>query len=131
VITSSNVKDYLKSKIDGVDRWYSGSLRSNDVKGICVYSKPSMGTNKVCVGGLENTSTFIQGYSVLIHWTKNTIETELKSMEIYNALWGQNPVINGHRVIKIDLRDANPIGLGVDDNGIYEYVINFDILYER
>ena len=52
-------------------------------------------------------------------------------MEIYNALWGQNPVINGHRVIKIDLRDANPIGLGVDDNGIYEYVINFDILYER
>ncbi len=51
MITSSNVKDYLKSKIDGVDRWYSGSLRSNDVKGICVYSKPSMGTNKVCVGG--------------------------------------------------------------------------------
>ena len=90
-----------------------------------------MGTNKVCVGGLENTSTFIQGYSVLVHWTKNTIETELKSMEIYNALWGQNPVINGHRVIKINLRDANPIGLGVDDNGIYEYVINFDILYER
>lgn len=131
MITASNVKDYLKGSIDGVNNWFSGSLRSNKEKGICIYSKQAMGRNKVCLGGLDNTSTFVQGYSILIHWNKNASESEQKAMEVYEALWGQNPVINKHKVIKIDLRDANPIGVGVDDNGIYEFVINFDFLYER
>ena len=117
MITASNVKDYLKGSIDGVNNWFSGSLRSNKEKGICIYSKQAMGR--------------VQGYSILIHWNKNASESEQKAMEVYEALWGQNPVINKHKVIKIDLRDANPIGVGVDDNGIYEFVINFDILYER
>lgn len=131
MITASNVKDYLKDKIDGVNNWYSGSLRSDGGKGICVYSKAAMGGNKVCLGGVENTSTFAQGYSILIHWNKNANESEEKSMEVYKALWGKNPVINKHKVVNINLRDANPICIGVDDNGIYEFVINFDILYER
>lgn len=131
MITASNVKDYLKGRIDGVNNWYCGSLRSNKEKCICVYSKQAMGRNTICLGGLDNTSTFVQGYSVLVHWNKNANDSEQKAMEVYRTLWGQDPVINNHKVIKIDLRDANPIGLGVDDNGIYEFVINFDILYER
>lgn len=131
MITASNVKDYLKSKIDGVANWYSGSLRADREKGVCVYSKQAMGSNIVCVGGLENTSTFVQGYAILVHWNKNASDSEQMAMDIYSALWGQNPTINNHRVIKINLRDANPIGIGVDDNGIYEFVINFDIVYER
>ena len=131
MITASNVKDYLKDKIDVVNNWYSGSLRSNSEKGICVYSEQAMSRNEVCIGGLDNTSTFVQGYSILIHWNKNAKESEEKAMEVYESLWGQNPVINKYKVIKINLRDANPICIGVDDNGIYEFVINFDILYER
>lgn len=131
MITASDVKEYLKSQINGVNNWYSGSLRDSKEKGICVYSKPAMSKNKVAVGGIDNTSTFVQGYAILIHWNKNAKTSEEKAMEIYTQLWGSNPVINGHRIIKIDLRDANPVSVGVDDNGIYEFVINFDILYER
>ena len=79
MITASNVKDYLKGSIDGVNNWFSGSLRSNKEKGICIYSKQAMGRNKVCLGGLDNTSTFVQGYSILIHWNKNANESEQKA----------------------------------------------------
>lgn len=131
MITASDIKDYLKSHITGVNNWYSGSLRDNLEKSMCVYSKESMSNNKLAIGGKDSTSTFNQGYSVLIHWNKNAKESELKAMEVYNKFFGENPTINNHEVVEFDMRNSNPISVGVDDNGIYEFVINFDCLYKR
>ncbi|MDY5480181.1 MAG: minor capsid protein [Peptostreptococcus porci] len=131
MITASDIKDYLKLHISGVNSWFSGSMRDNGEKCICVYSKESMGLNTISMGGKENTSTFNQGYAILVHWNKNAKESELKAMEVYDRLWGENPTINNHEVVRFSMRNSNPVGVGTDDNGIYEFVINFDCLYKR
>lgn len=129
MITASDVKDFLKTKIVDVNNWYGGALKNSDEKGICVYSKPAMGKNLYAIG--QKHSIKLNGFSILIHWNKNYKESEIKSAEVYEVLNNINSSIAGHRIIKTDFRTSNPVGVGVDENNIYEFVIYFDLHYER
>jgi len=56
----------------------------------------------------------------------------VKAQEIYKALHGlTNVEIANKRVIQFNMRDPEPIPLGVDDSGIFEYVIDLEIIHER
>lgn len=125
----SEVKDYLKTVID-CPQWYSGKIDATVEQCIGVYSVKGPAPN-IALGGLTNTSYSTKAISILVHWGKNSNVAEQKAQEVYNALFGQNAVIGGKRVIKFDMRTSEPIGVGTDGNGIYEYVIETVIYFER
>lgn len=129
MITLKDVREFLKTKID-CDNWYSGKIDASKDKCIGIYNMQG-GKPYIALGGLENTSYSTKAISILVHWTNNSNTAELKAQEVYNALFGQTGVIGGHRVIMFNTKTDEPISVGADSNGIFEYVINFEIKYER
>lgn len=130
MITISDFKDWLKNKID-CPNWFAGGLRTTVEKAIVIYNGRAF-INPMAIGGLQNSSYKGKGIRILIHWNKNVRETEIKAQEVYNLLHGMtNETIQGNRIVKIDMRDPEPIYLGVDDSGVFEYVIDLEIIYEE
>lgn len=129
-MTISDFRDWLKTKID-CSNWFAGGLRTTDEKAIVIYNGQAF-VNPMAIGGLQNSSYKGKGIRILIHWNKNVRESELKAQEVYDAINGlTNVEIANKRVIKFNMRDPEPVYLGVDDSGIYEYVIDLEIIYER
>ncbi len=130
MITISDFKDWLKTKID-CPNWFAGGLRTTDEKVIVVYNGNAF-INPMAIGGLQNSSYKGKGIRILIHWNKNVKESELKAQEVYNILHGlTNAEIAGKRVIQFNMRGPEPVYLGVDESGIFEYVIDLEIIYEK
>lgn len=128
-MTLANVKDFLKAHID-CPHWYVGKRDDAQAQSITVY--PTQGpASAIPIGGLNNSSYGTKSVSVLIHWGKSCTPAEEKAQEVYDCLFGQGGVIGGHEVIKFDLRTDAPLGVGTDDKGYYEYVINFVIYYKK
>lgn len=125
----SEVRDFLKTKID-CPQWYSGKIDASKEQCIGLYSVIGPKAN-IALGGLANTSYSTKAISILVHWGNNSNIAEQKAQEVFDALFGQDAVIGGKRVINFDMRTSEPINIGTDSNGIYEYVIETVIYYER
>lgn len=125
----SEVREWLKTKTS-CPQWYIGKIDGNMEQCIGIYNVQGPAPN-IALGGLANTSYSTKAISILVHWGKNADITEKKAQEIYNIFFGQDAVIGGKRVIKFDMKTSEPIGVGTDENGIYEYVIQTNIIYER
>lgn len=110
--------------------FFTGKIDSSIDNCIGIYNLSGSKPN-IAIGGLQNTSYAVKPISILVHWGKNSNAAELKAQEVFNKLFGQTAIINGHRVIQFDMRSSEPIDVGTDDNGIYEYVIQTNIFYER
>lgn len=129
MITLAEVRDFLKTKIE-CEHWYCGKIDSNQERCIGIYNVQGPAPT-IAIGGLSNTSTAVKVVSILVHWTKNNNTAEQKAHDVYNTLLGQDGTIGGKRVIMFDMITSEPVGVGTDDKGIFEYVINFKIIYER
>ncbi|MBU3205573.1 minor capsid protein [Clostridium algidicarnis] len=125
----SELREYLKTKIE-CPQWYIGKIDGTKEQCIGIYNvqgpKPS-----IALGGLANTSYSTKAISILVHWGKNANIAEQKAQEVYSVFFGQVATIGGKRIVKFDMRTSEPIGVGTDSNGIYEYVIETVIYYER
>lgn len=125
----SEVKDWLKTKVD-CPNWYVGKIDGSVDECIGVYSLEGIKPN-IAIGGLGNTSYTTKSVSILVHWGKYITPAEQKAQEVYDVLFGQNDVIGGKRVIEFDMRTSEPVGVGTDSNGTYEFVIEVNIIYKR
>lgn len=128
-MTLSDVKDYLKAHID-CGRWYVGKIDGNQEQCIGIYPTAPPAP-VIAIGGVKNTSYAMKAVSVLIHWGSSSTPAEEKAQEVFDLLYGQNPVIGGKEVVMIDFRTAEPMGVGTDSKGIYEYVINCVIYFRK
>lgn len=129
-MTIADFKDWLKTKID-CPTWYTGGLRSTEEKAIVVYNGQAF-INPMAIGGIQNSSYKGKGIRILVHWTKNVTESELKAQEVYKALHGlTNVEVAGKKIVQVNMRDPEPVYLGVDNSGIFEYVIDLEIIHER
>lgn len=129
MMTLKDIKDWLKGSLVA-DVWKIGAYDNANDKTICVRNLTS-NRNRIAVGGLSNTSTVVKGVSIVVHWNKNPDETERVAQEVHALFYGQNPTINGYRIVKCDMRSDEPISVGTDSNGIYEYVVELWITYMR
>lgn len=125
----SDVREFLKTKID-CPQWYSGKIDGSKEQCIGLYNVQGPAPN-LALGGLVNTSYSTKAISILVHWTKNCNIAEQKAQEVYNALFGQEATIGGKRVIKFDMKTPEPVAVGTDSNGVFEFVIETVIYYER
>lgn len=129
MMTLKEVKDFLKTQIEA-DNWKIGTYDNSKDKTICVRNLTS-NRNKLALGGLKNTSTRTKGVSIVTHWNKNPDETERISQQIHNVFYGQHPLINDKQVVLCEMRSDEPIFLGTDSSGVYEYVIELWITYKE
>ena len=129
MMTLKEVKDFLKTQVEA-DNWKIGTYDNSKDKTICVRNLTS-NRNKLALGGLKNTSTRTKGISIVVHWNKNPDETERISQQIHEAFYGQHPLINDKQVVLCEMRSDEPISLGTDSSGVYEYVIELWITYKE
>ncbi len=129
MMTLKDVKDWMKEQVPA-SVWKIGTYDNSKDKTICVRNLSSS-RNRLALGGLPNTSTSVKGISVVVHWNKNPDETERISQSIYALFYGTKPMIGAFQVIKCDMRNDEPVSVGTDENGVYEYVIELWITYHR
>lgn len=128
-MTLDDIKEWLKGTVQS-PRWYVGKINANDKQCIGIY--PTQGpAKKIPVGGTRNCSYNTKAVSILVHWGQDAVQAEAKAMEIYNILYGKRAIIDNYEVFMFDLRSGEPISVGTDDRGIYEYVINVVIYFKK
>ncbi|MGF7050414.1 hypothetical protein J2T13_004952 [Paenibacillus sp. DS2015] len=128
-MTLAEIRDWLKTQVD-CPQWYIGKIEGSKPQCIGLYNITGA-TPMIAIGGLDNTSYASKTVSILIHWSKNADTAERKAQEVYATLFGHSGEIAGKRVISFQMRTSEPISVGTDDEGIYEYVIEMTIIYER
>ena len=122
------VKDYLKTIIKDCDRWYIGKMDENQEKAIAIYSNKRQ---------LDSISKFknLQSYGILpitllLRWTKNYNTAETKANDIYELLDCSSFFIDDYRC-NINCLHDGPIDLGSDENGVYKFSIELNLLYRK
>ena len=132
MLTLSDVKDWLKTLQTG-EHFYCGKIDSKPEKTIGVYQRKPSGQLRMALGGLENTSYEVKQISVLVHWNQYASQTEEAAVSLFEKIRqaGESSLMVGDTQYFIRMEVPEPIDVGTDENGVYERVIWFDMIYER
>ena len=122
------VKDYLKTVIKDCDNWSVGKIDNNQEKAIAIY------TNRRKLDSLSKYKK-LQSYGILpitllLRWTKNYNTAETKANDIYELLDCNSFFIDNYRC-NINCLYDGPIDLGSDENGVYKFSIELNLLYRK
>lgn len=128
-MTLADIREFMKT-LDVADHYHIGRLNNKKERSLGVYSRARSGPP---VKGIGGTSTYdVKAVTVLLHWNENARETEEAAWALWNKLQDVMDVDAGEGHIQyLRLIVPEPIQVGTDQNGIYEYVIQFDVYYRR
>lgn len=127
-LSTGKVKDYLKTIITECKNWSIGKIDDNQEKAIAVY------TNRRQIESISKYKN-LQSYGILpitllLRWTKNYSTAETEANKIYELLDCSSFFIDNYKCSISCLYDG-PIDLGSDENGVYEYSIELNLLYRK
>ena len=109
-----------------------GKLDNKQQKSIGIYSRSGSGPPNIALGGLEHTTYDTRAISLLVHWNRDKPESEAAAYELFEKLRNISSLSIGDTHINyINLMVPEPQDVGTDDNGVYEYVIWLDLIYQR
>ena len=122
------VKDYLKTVIKDCDNWSIGKIDKKKKKAIAIY------TNRRKLDSLSKyknlQSDGILPITLLLRWTKNYNTAETKANDIYELLDCSSFFVDDYRC-NINCLYDGPIDLGSDENGVYKFSIELNLLYRK
>ena len=122
------VKDYLKTIIKDCDKWYIGKMDENQEKAIAIYSNRR---NLAKISNFKNLQSYgILPITLLLRWTKNYNTAETKATDIYELLDCSSFFIDDYKC-NINCLYDGPIDLGSDENGVYKFSIELNLLYRK
>lgn len=127
------IRDWLKT-LNVAEHYYIGRLENKKEKSLGVYSRADRGAFPVmAVGGVDCSGYDIKRISLLLHWNRNAAETEEAAQNLWGCLFPVGDIVipSGSRIQYIQPTVPEPVSVGNDDNGIYEYVIEMNIYYRR
>lgn len=121
-------RDYLKTQIEA-DHYSIGKIDGTKDKSVGVYSDGSYER----IEAIGRAKTYDRaGIRILIHWNKNMRETETVARDLYEKLrYITDTDFGDIHVYYLDLQYGEPVYVGTDDEGVYEYVIRCVVYYER
>lgn len=133
MILLKDIRDYVATLgIAEDEHCYMGILPEKKEKSIGTYPLKRAGKNKTPIGGEINRSFGTKQVSFLVHWNKSPTETEKEANELFCALRETKmQEVNGWMIKFIQIEKLEPIWIGMDSNGIYEYVIECEIYYDK
>ena len=129
-ITLKQIKDSFKSDFKWSDGISIGKIDNNTEKAICFYNSKRNLSYQSVIGGKENKTTYIKPISILLRYTKNQNDAEIKAQEVYEFFEGRTFFIENKRIFT-QMYNEEPMNLGTDDNGVYEYSIEINLYIER
>ncbi|MCM1286548.1 MAG: minor capsid protein [Acetobacter sp.] len=106
-----------------------GKICDEDIA-ICFYNSKRILSHITTVGGLCNSSYSVKAITVLLRYTTDNLEAEQQAIAIQNYFNERKCIIN-QKNIYFKLLYQEPIFLGTDDTGVYEYSFEIDVYYER
>lgn len=122
------VKDYLKTIIKDCDKWYIGKMDENQEKAIAIYSNRR---NLAKISNFKNLQSYgILPITLLLRWTKNYNTAETKANDMYELLDCSSFFIDDYKC-NINCLYDGPIDLGSDENGVYKFSIELNLLYRK
>ena len=120
-MTLKEYKDYFKSSFNWNEAISIGKIDNNKEKAICFYnSKRTLSPIKA----IDKNTYKIKPITILLRYTKNQDTAEVMANSIYEFF--DDRLIDG-QVIAQHLY-SEPINLGTDDNGVYEYSFEINML---
>lgn len=134
MLTLKDIRQYISSLMIAVDsNVYIGKLDNKKQQSIGVYNRKSDGPARIVLGGLKCTTYGTRPISLLVHWNRNVSESEKAAYDLYEALLNEKSglMIGDTEVRFLILQVPEPVDVGTDDNGVYEYVIWLDFIYQR
>ena len=127
-ISTMKVKDYLKTVITECSKWYIEQMDENQEKAISVYANRRQ---------LEDNTKFkqLKSYGILpitllLRWTKNYNIAETETNRIYELLDCSSFFIDDYNC-SIECLYSGPIDLGADENNVYKFSIELNLLYRK
>lgn len=133
MLALKDIRQYISDlKIAEDDHVYIGKLDAKQDKSIGVYPRPGRGQPVMALGGRNCSSYDIKRISLLIHWNRSVGESEAAANKLYDELLNETSLMIGNTHIQfLILQVPEPVNVGTDDKGIYEYVIELDFYYRR
>ncbi len=131
MMTNEDVLAWLRTLEAKADNYYCGVLDKKKEKSFGVYHLAKR-PYEMAVGGRDPTRTRSHGVSLLVHWNSSTRQTQNAAIALYRAIESaEQPTIGSSHGKYIQMQQNEPIDVGIDENGICEYVIEFVIYYEE
>lgn len=129
-ITLAQIRDYFKSDFKWSDSISSGKIDNNKDKAICFYNSKRNLSYQPVIGGKKLKTTYIKPIAILLKYTKNQNDAEVKAQEVYE-FFEERTFLIGNKRIFTKMYNEEPMNLGTDDNGVYEYSIEINLYIER
>ncbi len=128
-----DIRDYVATlNIAADENCYCGKMADKADKSIGIYPLKQKQPGGMPLGGMENGSYGIKAISFLIHWNRSPTEAEEAAAALQEAIIScREQQINGHTIKFIIVGYDEPIPVDTDENGIYEYVIECLVYYEK
>lgn len=127
-------REFIRSVYDGEATYYIGKIDNAREWCIGIYGNNAQPRFKAI--GTESSYS-VASVQLLYHCAKNAREAEQAARELYAALvnragfdFGRDSIGYAH-CFYIELPYDEPIFLGTDDNGVYEYHVAFNIYYKE
>lgn len=133
MLKTTDIREWIASLgIAEDEHVYMGKLDNKQQKSIGVYSRSSSGPPNIALGGLDYTSYDVRSISLLVHWNRSKPESEAAAYELFETIRNVSSLDIGDTHINyIRLMVPEPQDVGTDDNGVYEYVIWLNFIYQR
>ena len=133
MLTLNDIRGYIAGLGIADDKnVYIGKLNNKKEHSIGVYHWQGSGPPVTALGGYDHSSYDIRRISLLIHWDKDVRTSEQAAYGLYEKLKNVSSLSIGDTPINcIILQVPEPVDVGTDDNGVYEYVIWLDFVYQR
>ncbi len=131
-MTLDEIRDWLAG-LSPADYHHIGRIDNQRQKSLGVYARKTGGTPPVALGGMGLSSYGVRSVSLLLHWNENPRETEAAARTLWDALLcaAHVDLPGGGHIQCVRLTTPEPVAVGTDKNGVYEYVIEMDVYYRR
>lgn len=121
-------RDYLKT-LNVAQHYSIGKIDNAKDYSLGVYGGAQTPRTEA-IGKASSYNTF--GFRILLHWNKNARETEENAFSLFEKIrYITDLDMTDIHVQYIDLDYDEPISVGTDENGVYEYVITGTIYYRK
>jgi len=127
----SDMRDLIDS-FNIAETVYMGKLPDKQHQSFGVYLSKHSHAYQTAIGGPSLQSFGVKYITVLIHWDKSPRQSEDVAEDLFQKLLQiREKTINDQTIKFIQPLYSEPIPVGTDDAGVYEFVIEMAVIYER
>lgn len=123
-MTLKQYKDYFKTSFNWNEAISIGKIDNNKEKAICFYNSKRTITP---IKAIDKNTYKYKPITILLRYTKNQNTAEEMALSIYEFFDDRGFSIEDKQVTAQHLY-SEPNNVGTDDNGVYEYTLEIDML---